>query len=76
MATLINGDREDVHANTPANVEQPSTLQVVTYTIWDTVCSKTFAIGAMVGAALMYAGIRVAQAYLSEDGGQETDRPF
>jgi hypothetical protein len=76
MATIPNSGREDAYTNTPVAVEQPSTLQVVTYTIWDTVCSKTFAIGAMVGAALMYAGIRVAQAYLSEDGGQETDRPF
>lgn len=76
MATITNSGREDTHTNTPVAVEPPSTLQIVTYTIWDTVCSKTFAIGAMVGATLMYAGIRVAQAYLSEGGGQETDRPF
>ena len=76
MATIPNSGREDAYPNTPVNVEQPSTLQVVTYTIWDTVCSKTFAIGALVGAALMYTGIRVAQAYLSEDGDQDPDRPF
>lgn len=76
MATITNSGRENVYPNTPVAVEQPSTLEVVTWAVWDTVWSKTFAIGAMVGAALMYAGIRVAQAYLSEDGGQETDRPF
>ncbi len=76
MATMINGGREDTHTDAQVNVEQPSTLQVVTRTIWDTICSTTFALGAAVGATLMYAGIRVAQAYLSEDGAQETDRPF
>jgi hypothetical protein len=76
MATLINGDREDTHPSTPVTLEPPGTLQVVARTIWDTVCSTTFVIGAVVGAALMYAGSRAAQAYLSEDGTQETDRPF
>jgi len=76
MATSTNSGREDTSPTTPVNAEQPSTLQIVTSTLWDTVCSKPFAIGAMVGAALLYTGSRVAQAYLSEDGGQETDRPF
>jgi len=56
MATMINGGREDVHASASANVEQPSPLQIVTSTIWDTVCSKAFALGAAVGATLMYVG--------------------
>ena len=76
MATLINGGREDIHATAESNVEQLSTLQVVTHAFWDTVCDKTFALGAAVGATLMYAGIRVAQAYLSKEGDQDTDRPF
>jgi hypothetical protein len=76
MATITNSGREDDYSTTPVAVEQPSTLQVVTYTVWATVYSKAFAIGAMVGATLMYAGIRVAQAYLSEDGAQETDQQF
>ena len=76
MATMINGGREDAHTDAQASGEQPSTLQVVTYTVWATVCSKAFALGAMVGATLMYAGIRAAQAYLSEDAGQGTDQPF
>ena len=76
MATSTNSGREDASPNTPVNVEQPSTLQLVTSTIWDTVCSKPFALGALVGAALMYAGSRVAQTYWSEAGGQDPDRPF
>ena len=76
MSTMINGGREDAGTNASGSGEQPSTLQVVTYTIWATVCSKAFAIGTVVGAVLMYAGIRVAQAYLSEDAGQGTDQPF
>ena len=76
MAPSTNSGREDASPNTPVNVEQPSTLQLVTSTLWDTVCSKPFAIGALVGAALMYTGSRVAQAYWSEAGGQDPDRPF
>jgi len=76
MAPSTNSGREDASPTTPVNVEQPSTLQLVTSTLWDTVCSKPFAIGALVGAALLYAGSRVAQAYLSEAGGQDPDHPF
>lgn len=76
MATMINGGKEDTHTDAQVNVEQPSTLQVVTRAIWDTVCSKTFAIGAAVGATLMYTGIRVTQAYLSETGDQKNNQPF
>ena len=74
MATLINGGREDT--DTLVNTDQGSTLRIVVHGVWDAVCNKTFALGAAVGATLMYAGIRVAQAYLSKDGDQDTDRPF
>jgi len=76
MATIPNSGREDTSPTTPVNAEPPSPLQLVTSTLWDTVCSKPFALGALVGAALLYAGSRVAQAYLSEAGGQDSDRPF
>jgi len=74
MATLINGGREDT--DTLVNTDQGSTLRIVVHGVWDAVCNTTFALGAAVGATLMYAGIRVAQAYLSKDGDQDTDRPF
>jgi hypothetical protein len=74
MATLINGNKEEIHTTTPVSGEQPSTLHLVAHTVWDTVRSKTFALGTLVGAALMYVGIRAAQAYLS--AAQDPDQPF
>jgi len=74
MATMINGNQDDTQTTAPVSGAQPSTLQIVTWAVWETVWSKTFAVGAVVGAALMYAGIRTAQAYLSAD--QDTDQPF
>ena len=76
MATIINGSREDIHPSGQGSDAQPSALQAVTWAVWDTVWNKTFAVGAVVGATLMYVGSRVAQAYLSEAGGQDPDRPF
>ena len=74
MATMTHGSQDTIHLSGQRSDAQPSPLQAATWAIWDTVCSKTFAIGAMVGAALMYAGLRAAQAYLSTD--QDTDHPF
>ena len=76
MATMVNGGREDTALDTTVEITPPNPLQVMACTVWDTVWSKAFAVGALVGGALMYAGIRAAQAYLSEDGAQESDRPF
>ena len=74
MATMTHGSQDTIHPSGRGSDEQPSTLQAVTWAVWDTVWSKTFAIGTLVGAALMYASIRAAQAYLSTD--QDTDHPF
>ena len=74
MATMINGGTED--PNTAVNAKRLKALRVVTRTLWTTVSSTTFAVGAAVGATLMYAGLRVAQAYLSKHGEQGPDQPF
>ena len=74
MTTLHNGSPDDTHTTASVDREPPGTFQMVARTIWTTVYSTTFAVGAAVGATLMYAGIRVAQAYLSAE--QDTDQPF
>ena len=42
-------------------------------TVWETIRTRTFLVGATVGALLAYVGVRLAQAYLIE---QSSDEPF
>jgi hypothetical protein len=44
MATMINGGTEET--KTAVNAERLKSLRVVTRTLWTTVSSKTFAVGA------------------------------
>ena len=76
MATMTHGSPDTIPPSSQGSDAQPRPLQAVTWAVWDTVWNKTFAVGAVVGATLMYVGSRVAQAYLSEAGGQDPDRPF
>jgi len=74
MATMTNGSQEHIHPSGQGNNKHPSTLQAVSWAVWETVWNKTFVLGTLVGVALMYVGSRTAQAYLSTD--QDTDHPF
>jgi len=73
MASL-SPNSEELNSNVPAHLEPVSPLQLVTRTLWDTVCSTTFVCGALVGAALMYVGSHWAQSYLSNE--TDGDQPF
>lgn len=75
MASSVTNGVETPLSHRLPTTEEPGVLHSVTSMLWDTVCSKAFACGALVGATLMYTGIRAIQNYLSESD-PDTDHPF
>lgn len=76
MSLALSNGKEAISTATPVTADSSGTLPLVTRTVWQTITNTSFVVGAVVGATLMYASLRVAQHYLSSEGEPDRDRPF